>query len=433
LDRAASQAGEAERAALLARRRRKGWELAIYAALAALGLLAAALLARRQLRVAAQREGARAMRDELLERTSDGYFALDRDFRFVYLNSQGARTMKRTRASMIGKTIWEVWPGISGHPMEANYRAAMEGRGATSHEVLWGEEKRWFELRFFPSPEGLSVFCEDITEARAMREALAESEARHRRIVQTAQEGIWVLDAAGKTTFVNEKLCELLGYPREELLGKHLFDFMDAEGERIAAENLQRRGLGLRELSDFKFLRKDGSTLWGLLATSPLSEDGGGDASTLAMLTDLTERRQAEAERELLFSRERALRTAAEANHDRYRVLANLVPHIVWTHRADGSVDFVNRSYAEQSGQPSEQALGSGWQAMIHPEDLEGYLEAWKSSLLSGEPFQREVRMRRADGSWRWQLNMAHAARDAEGRLLRWFGVALELDGRTET
>jgi PAS domain S-box-containing protein len=95
-------------------------------------------------------------------------------------------------------------------------------------------------------------------------------------------------------------------------------------------------------------------------------------------------------------------------------------------------VDVVNRSYAEQTGQPREQALGSGWQAMLHPEDLEGYLEVWKASLLCGEAFQREVRMRRADGSWRWHLNMAHAARDAEGRLLRWFGVALELEGRGE-
>jgi PAS domain S-box-containing protein len=392
------------------------------------GLAVAAFLVCRELRGAAQREGAWATREELLERSSDGYFALDRDFRFLYVNGEGARIARMARETVRGKTLWEVWPELIPHELGAQYRAAMASAVPRSYEVHWSQEQAWLEVRFFPSREGLSVFLRDVTERRRILTALAESEARHRRIVQTAEEGIWILDAGGCITFVNQKVCELLGYDRDALLGKHLFDFMDTEGQRIAAENLQRRGLGLREQHDFKLTRKDGSTLWGLLATSPLSASDEGDTATLAMLTDLTDRRRAESERSLLLSRERTLRAAAEASHDRYRVLANLVPHLVWTHRADGSVDFVNRCFSQITGQPAEQALGSGWQATLHPEDLPGYLEAWKAALLSGEPFQREVRMRRADGTWRRHLNMAHAARDSDGRLLRWFGVALETD-----
>lgn len=394
------------------------------------GLLITVLLVWRELRRAAQREGAWASREELLERTSDGFFALDRDFRFLAANGEGARITRMPRDALLGKTLWEVWPELATHELGAQYRAAMASSVPHTYEVHWSLEKTWLEVRFFPLRNGLSVFLRDVTERRRILTALAESEARHRRIVQTAQEGIWILDGGGRITFVNEKVCELLGYDREALLGKHLFDFMDTEGQRIAAENLQRRGFGLREQHDFKLVRKDGSILWGLLATSPLSTSDAGDAATLAMLTDLTDRRRAESERALLLSRERTLRAAAEASHDRYRVLANLVPHLVWTHRADGSVDFVNRCFTELTGRPAEQALGSGWQGTLHPEDLPGYLEAWKASLLSGEPFQHEVRMRGADGTWRRYLNMAHAARDPDGRLLRWFGVALETEPR---
>lgn len=397
-------------------------------ALALLGLAGTGLFGWALLRSSAQRAGADAMRGALLELISDGFFAFDRDLRFLHVNTVGARMVRMAPTAVVGKSIWEVWPELAQHELGAQYRAAMASNVPRTYEVHWSQEQVWLEVRFFPSPEGLSVFLRDVTERRRMLNALAESEARHRHIVQTAQEGIWILDGGGHVTFVNEKLCELLGYPREELLGKHLFDFMDAEGQRIAAENLQRRGLGLREQHDFKLRRRDGSTLWGLLATSLLSSEAG-DEGTLAMLTDLTDRRVAEAERERLLSRERALRAATEASHDRYRVLANLVPHIVWTHRADGTVDFVNRAYPRVTGQPAEQALGSGWQGMVHPDDLPGYIEVWKASLLSGAPFQHELRMRQANGGWRRYLNIAHAARDPDGKLLRWFGIALELEG----
>lgn len=397
-------------------------------ATALVGLLLASTLVLLHFRRHARAEGATQMRNELLERISDGFFALDRQFRFVHMNPMAEERMQVKLDQVHGKTVFEVWPILETHPVGDMYRQAMAASAARTQEIPWTALGRWFELRLYPSPEGLSIFFRDITEARQMRLALAESEARHRQIVQTAQEGIWIFNATGHVTFVNEKLCALLGYGRDELMGRHLFDFMDAEGQRIAAENLSRRALGLREQFDFKLRRKDGSVLWALIATSALPAGQADGGSTLAMITDITERRTAETERGLLLSRERALRSVAEASQDRYRVLANLVPHLVWTHRADGGVDFVNETYAQRTGRPPEQALGTGWQAVIHPEDLPGYLETWKASLVSGEPIEHRIRLRVADGSWHWHVGRAHAARDAEGRLLRWFGLAIDVE-----
>jgi len=127
-------------------------------------------------------------------------------------------------------------------------------------------------------------------------EALKESERKYRRIVETAQEGIWTIDANANTTYVNEKLAEMLGYTAEEMLGRHLFEFMDAKGRKIAERNLERRGRGIEEIHDFTFRRKDGSAIHTLLSTNPLQDKDGQYVGALAMVTDITVIKEAEIE-----------------------------------------------------------------------------------------------------------------------------------------
>ena len=134
----------------------------------------------------------------------------------------------------------------------------------------------------------------DITDQRRAEEALRESEARYRRIVETAQEGIWQIDAEGRTTFANTRMAEMLGCTVAAMQGKSLFDFMDEEGRRIAEANLERRRQGIAEQHDFKFRRLDGGELWALLATNPITDAQGRYAGALAMVTDITDRKRME-------------------------------------------------------------------------------------------------------------------------------------------
>jgi len=124
--------------------------------------------------------------------------------------------------------------------------------------------------------------------------ALRDSEARYRNIVETAQEGIWQIDAVNRTTFVNQKMADILGYTVEEMLDRSLFDFMDDEGRTITVAQVERRKSGIAEQHEFKFQRKDGSAVWGLLNTSPLHDASGGYIGALAMVNDITERKRAE-------------------------------------------------------------------------------------------------------------------------------------------
>ncbi|UGQ49237.1 EAL domain-containing protein [Massilia endophytica] len=117
--------------------------------------------------------------------------------------------------------------------------------------------------------------------------ALERSEERFRRIVHMAREGIWEIDTRARTSFVNPRMAEMLGYDIEEMLDQPLVHFMDREGRSILERNIARRQQGLAERHEFKFLRKDGSELWASLAASPVFDDQGRYLGALALLSEL--------------------------------------------------------------------------------------------------------------------------------------------------
>lgn len=129
------------------------------------------------------------------------------------------------------------------------------------------------------------------------------SEERYRSIVETANEGIWLLDAQLRIEYVNQRLAEMFGYGVKEMLGRPIFDFMDEEARIQLEQSLERGKQGIKEQFDFRYRRKDGSTLWAIVSTNLIFNEGGvsdanGEAmpKAIAMLTDVTERKAAEEE-----------------------------------------------------------------------------------------------------------------------------------------
>jgi PAS domain S-box-containing protein len=124
--------------------------------------------------------------------------------------------------------------------------------------------------------------------------ALQDSEMRFKQLVDAAQEGIWVLDDRGVTTYVNTRLTELLGHEPGDMLGRPLSDFTDSQSRAEALRRLARDRATRPGMGDLRFSRKDGSELWAIVATSPIVGRDGAHVGTVVMLTDITERRRAE-------------------------------------------------------------------------------------------------------------------------------------------
>jgi len=145
-------------------------------------------------------------------------------------------------------------------------------------------------------PRFIISMVEDITERKRLEVNLRESEEKYRRIVETAKEGIWTLDTSVKTSYVNSRMAQILGYTTKEMLGRHLFDFMDAPARIEAEKCLERLKQGILETLDFRFSRKDGTNLWAIVSTNPIFNDKGEYVGALGMITDITERKLAEDE-----------------------------------------------------------------------------------------------------------------------------------------
>ncbi|MBV8030384.1 MAG: PAS domain-containing protein [Betaproteobacteria bacterium] len=111
-----------------------------------------------------------------------------------------------------------------------------------------------------------------------------------------------------------------------------------------------------------------------------------------------------------------------------YRLIADTIPHMVWTAAADGWLDFFNRRCHEYTGMARGALEGWGWKAVVHPEDWERCLASWTRALQSGERYEIEYRLRRADGTYRWHHGSAVPLRDAAGRPNRWFGTCTDIE-----
>src|SRR6266542_1199369 len=119
---------------------------------------------------------------------------------------------------------------------------------------------------------------------------------------------------------------------------------------------------------------------------------------------------------------------AMQASEDFLRTMVDKIPILAWSCWPDGTTEFLNQRWLDYTGLSIEEALGWGWKAVIHAEDLENLMATWLGLLASGEPGQEEARLRRFDGEYRWFLFRAVPVRDERGKVVRWYGTNTDIE-----
>lgn len=107
--------------------------------------------------------------------------------------------------------------------------------------------------------------------------------------------------------------------------------------------------------------------------------------------------------------------------------LAEAIPHLVWTARPDGSVDYLNQRWCQYTGKSLEESEGWGWQSVVHPDDLEACLFEWQTARESGAPYEIEYRLMGQDKQYRWHLGRGCPVKDDDERILKWFGTCTDI------
>ncbi len=248
-------------------------------------------------------------------------------------------------------------------------------------------------------------------------EALLKSEERFRATFEQAAVGIAHVGLKGEWINVNSKLCEIVGYSREELSLMTFQDITHPADLNTDLSYLAQSLAGSIETyaMEKRYFRKDRSIVWINLTVSMTRDVDGNPDYFIAVVEDISVRIE-----------------ALKAIKDReasYHFLADSMPQIVWTSAPDGKLDYYNQRWFDYTGMTMEETQGWGWQPVLHPDDLQNCVEHWTHAFTTGEPYEVDYRFKRAsDGVYRWHLGRALPRRNESGEILQWVGTCTDID-----
>jgi PAS domain S-box-containing protein len=232
-------------------------------------------------------------------------------------------------------------------------------------------------------------------------------EERLRLIIDTIPTIVWRKLPDGSADFLNKHFREYTGLSLEEGLG---WGWMSAfhPNDRLMEKWPAAMAAGKPFQTEARLRGTDGQYRWFLIRAMPLQDERGNIVKWYGLTCDIEDLKRAE---------------------DRVRLIIDTLPTMVWTLQPNGAVDFVNQRWTDYTGLSLEEEIENPTRP-VHPEDLPRVMEKWLADLAAGEASEDEIRLRRADGEYRWFLIRTAPLRDANGNVLKWYGVSIDIDDR---
>jgi PAS domain S-box-containing protein len=249
-------------------------------------------------------------------------------------------------------------------------------------------------------------------------EKLRASEERTRLIVDTALDAVVMMDAGGLIIGWNPQAERIFGWSRDEALGRRMSETIIPVRHRAAHERGVRHFLAtgagplLNRRVEMTALHRDGREFPVELTVTPLKMDGAIVFS--GFLRDITERKRAE--------------ERIRQDEEELRLLIEGIPQLIWRAQPDGSIDYHNQRLLAYHGRTMEEVRGFGYANLIHADDREKAVKAWRQAVSRGTPYENHSRLLGADGQYRWFLTRGLPLRDAQGHILAWYGTCTDID-----
>lgn len=233
----------------------------------------------------------------LLESIGDGFYSLDRDWRFVYVNQRAADSMKRPRSALIGVSLWELFPQLSGSVFEREFHRAVREQTLVTIEEHSVISDSWMAVRAYPGAEGVSVFFQDVSAQREAARALRESEEQLRLATDVGKFGIWDWDIPRNRVTWSPRIYQFHGLGPGEFGGtveafRELIHPADANRVEQAIRTALETGLEFQ--AEFRAIRPSGDVRWLLTNGRVVSDEAGRPLRMVGATQDVTQRREGE-------------------------------------------------------------------------------------------------------------------------------------------
>jgi two-component system cell cycle sensor histidine kinase/response regulator CckA len=352
-----------------------------------------------------------------------GYLTFDEKGLIVELNLTAAQLLGMERSFLVNKPFSRF---ITSEFQDTFYLHAQKTLASLEKETCEVVLKKKNNTPVDAQLESISTEAEgrrlihsvltDITVRKEANEALATSETRYRRLFETAQDGILLVDAdTGYINDVNQFLVDLLGYTREDVLGKKLWEigaFRDASASRAAFRRLKHTGYV--RYDNLPLRTRDGREIDVEAVANVYKVDS---AKVIQCnVRDITAYREA--------------RKVLLASEWRYKSFIELTGQLAWTTNAAGEVEEDLLMWRKYTGQRGEETKGTGWIKAIHPDDAEYVIKAWNNAVATRGAYEVEYRIRRYDGIYRDFLARGLPVFKQNGSVGEWVGTCIDITER---
>ena len=368
----------------------------------------------------------------ILESISDGFFALDNEWRFTYINQHAQVFLQKTQSELLGKSVWDEFPEAVGSVFYQEYHKARAQQIAVTFEEFYPPLDTWFAVNAYPAKDGISVYFQNITERKRLEEIARTREQELSDFLENASVGIHWVGADGIIIWANQAELDLLGYTREEYIGQHIAKF-HADREAID-EILQRLNAG-ETLCDYgaRLLCKDGSTRDVLISSNVFWKERQ-FIHTRCFTRDITDRKRMEIQLQQTMQLQQAILNSAS-----YTIISTTV---------DGTILTFNAAAEKLLGYSASEVVGKTTPAIIHDWEevvtqareltqelgvsIEPGFEVFVAKARRGKPTEREWTYIRKDGSRFPVLLSISAMHDPSGKITGFLGIASDITERKQ-
>ena len=330
----------------------------------------------------------------IFENAFDGIFIETPEGDILDVNEAGCRMLGYKKEELIGKNIRDIVPEhiakkiphfIKMHEEKGGIH--VEAENIRKDGKIIPVEVSTSLIRIGENKYVVAI-VRDITQRKEMERALKESEEKYRMLVEMSQEGICIDDENENIVFTNEAFAKALGYKREELIGKSIFDIIDEKSKKIIEKEIEKRKRGIASKYEIDFISKDGKRKTMIVSATPLYKDGK-FAGSLSVNLDITERKKAE---EKLSESEALYRAIAETSKSGIFILQ------------DGKIKYANTAFLSAIGYSSEDIDKIDYISLIFKEDRKK-IENTIDEIMKGKtPHVPEFRYVTKDGEIRWAI-----------------------------
>jgi PAS domain S-box-containing protein len=352
-----------------------------------------------------------------------GIFIWDFDGRVLEANDEFLRMVNYDREDLASGRIR--WTDLTPPDWRERDNAKIEQQKISGRLEPFEKEYTRKDGRRVPVLIGVATFEEggnegvafvlDLTERKRAEEALQESERSARSALDGIAGLVAIMTPNGEVETVNRQCVEYFGRPVEEQKGWVTTDMVHPEDLPHMLENFKRAiASEIPYHFEQRLRRFDGEYRWFETRGGAVRDDTGRIVRWYVLLTDIEDRKRAE--------------DALRESEYKLRQIIDAVPGFVWSSDPAGEPTHINQHMSDYGGMRFEDFKLGGWEAIVHPDDYPETAKAFYHAIQTGTPYQDVLRLRRADGEFRWYQARGEPLRDREGRIIQWYGLSVDID-----